>query len=79
MEPMKDAALGQAPVLLEKCNAKGKTLWLTFASLSETTKKKFNKIDDWPQNLWLAGANEHLQAQIRSLKRLCLVTTFSVL
>ena len=28
---------------------------------------------NWPQNLWLAGANEHLQTQIRSLKRLCMV------
>ncbi len=30
MEHMKDAALGQVLVLLEKCIAKGKKHWLTF-------------------------------------------------
>jgi len=79
MEPMKDAALGQVPILLEKCIAKGKNHRLTFILFVSDGEKKFNKIDDWPQNLWLAGANEHLQAQIRSLKRLCLVTISCVL
>jgi hypothetical protein len=44
MEHLKDAALGQTPVLLEKCIAKGKTLWLTFASLSATAKKSLIKL-----------------------------------
>jgi hypothetical protein len=28
----------------------------------------------WPQNLWQAGDNEHLQTQMKSLRRLCLVS-----
>jgi hypothetical protein len=35
--------------------------------------QELNNWSNWPQNLWLAGDNEHLQVQIESLKRLCLV------
>ena len=35
--------------------------------------QELNNWPNWPQNLWLAGENEHLQTQIESLKRLCMV------
>ncbi len=38
--------------------------------------KELNNWTNWPQNLWLAGDNDHLQRQMESLRRLCLVSLY---